>query len=105
MDNKIKNILSLNVYEKYINNYNDYIYLEDKSNLGYFINKEYDIIYIFKNRIRKIELLEIMSENIIKIRYRKRIQLMYLDNRYFFYRKREDLRSILKNLISKNILN
>ena len=74
MNNNIKNILSLKIYEKYINNYNDYIYLEDKCNLGYFINKEYDLIYIFKNKIRKFELLEIMSENIIKIKYRNRIQ-------------------------------
>jgi hypothetical protein len=79
--------------------YNDYIIIDNIKKLKLLINNNYDVIYVCKNRIYKCIIKEIMCDTIIKIIQKNKIRLIYLNDKLFLFRKKNDLRSILNNII------
>lgn len=97
-----KKINNEEVYKKLLKKYSDYIYLVNNKELSKYINSGDDIVYIERRkRIRKAKLLRVMDINIIEIKNRK-TKMIYLNNKVILYRKKNDLRNILSNLINNN---
>ena len=97
-----KKINNEEVYKKLLKKYSDYIYLVNNKELSKYINSGDDIVYIERRkRIRKAKLLRVREINIIEIKNRK-TKMIYLNNKVILYRKKNDLRNILSNLINNN---
>ena len=73
-------IRTCNKFKRY---YSDYYFLEDNNDLHNFINDDYNIIYMDKNWMTKCSIIEIMSENIIKVKTKNKNKLIYLDDKLF----------------------